>query len=262
MVLVLLGGINLANLKGITIGFDFDDVLTNTVVYEYEMLKKWLVEEEKIGNFIIRWNQDANTLEGRYPGLTSVQLKRFNLWYFPKMVKECPFSEYVKELFDALHELGAKVYIVTRRNEYEEKYEYTGPMMRQDTENRLRESKISYDRIFFSCFNKLDVMEKNHIDMLVDDSLINIFQVSQKKPIIVMDRPWNKHIVGERIYHVSSLNPKIFIPLIHNILVENSANKDESKTLRSLLSPETASDAMYFDDVELLVPNDEMKGEE
>lgn len=250
------------NLEGISIGFDYDDVLTNTVVYEYEMLKKWLIEEEKIGNVIIKWNQDANTIEGRYPGLTSVQLKRFNSWYFPKMVKECPFSEYVKELFDAIHELGAKVYIVTRRNEYEEKYEYTGPMMRQDTENRLKEAKILYDRIFFSCFNKLETMEKNDIDILVDDSLINIFQVSQKKPIIIMDRPWNRQITGKRMYHISTLNPKLFIPLIHNILAENSSDKEESKITKTNLSRGMSSNVMYIDDVEFPNYDDAMKGEE
>lgn len=259
MVLVLLGGINLLNLKGITIGFDFDDVLTNTVVYEYEMLKKWLVEEEKVGNIIIKWNKDANTMEGRYPGLTTVQLKRFNLWYFPKMVKECPFSEYVKDLFDTLHELGAKVYIVTRRNEHEEKYEYTGPMMRQDTENRLKESKISYDRIFFSCFDKLKVMEENHIDILVDDSLINIFQVSQKKPIIIMDRPWNKHIIGKRIYHISTLNPKIFIPLIEDIVSQHSYDKKDQLRKDHLFNN---NETGIYDDIDFPLSDDVMKGEE
>ena len=212
---------NTKGLKNLIIGFDIDDVLTDTTTFEFEMLKKWCLEIEKIGYVFNHVNQSGNTLATKYPDLDDIQLKKFFTWYFPIMVKEAPLSKYTKELFHSLKELGVKIYIVTRRDEFTEKYEYTGPMMRQDTEERFKENGIEYDRIFFSSFDKLKVMEENNIDILVDDSLYNIFQVRTKKPVIVMTRPYNESVVGKNIYRIKDLEPNNFISILLEIMRES-----------------------------------------
>lgn len=203
------------------IGFDIDDTMTDVESYEYNMLQEWCEHVEKCGRYTGVINRSSVTFEGRYPNLDYMQQKRFLDWYFPKQVNEAPFRKYVKELFDMLHEKGYKVYIITRRDSlYDGKY--TGAMMKEDTITRFKNEGINYDRIFFACTNKLKTMEENNVDILVDDSPMNLMQVSTKRPAIVITTSYNTGLVGRNIYRIHDFEPNNFISLIENIFRNNN----------------------------------------
>ena len=207
------------------IGFDIDDTLTDVEEYEYNKLQEWCMNVAKIGRYNGLINKQSVTFEGRYPNLEYIQVKRFLDWYFPKQVREAPFREYIKELFDILHEKGYKVYIITRRDAlYDGKY--TGAMMKEDTITRFKNEGIEYDRIFFGCKNKLKTLEDENVDVLVDDSPMNIMQVSTKYPAIVMDTSFNKDLVGKNIYHIQNFEPGNFMDLLEEIFYKGENIND------------------------------------
>ena len=203
--------------KDFIIGFDIDDTLTDCVEYEYQKLQEYLTDVLHVAPYMREVRKVESTLAGRYPGLDDRFLHRFNDWYFPQMVKEAPFRAGVPELFDKLHNQGYTIYIITRRDEFYEKSKYTGAMMRQDTTERLQSEKINYDRIFFACDKKEKTMRENNVKDLVEDSPANIFQVSAKYPVIVMDNPTNSHIIGKNIYRIRNFNTDNFIKIISEI---------------------------------------------
>lgn len=198
------------------IGFDIDDTLTDCRKFEYDLLQEWCVNIEKIGPYTKKINENGLSLEDRYPGLDSNTLKRFNNFYFPRMVSSAPFRQHIPELFIELKKLDYMIYIITRRDQYYEG-NYSGAMMKEDTLSRFERASIKYDKIFFGCYNKKKIMEENDVSVLVEDSPSNIFQVATKYPCICMDNPYNLSITGKNIYHVDSLNPSIFLPVLEKI---------------------------------------------
>lgn len=201
------------------IGFDIDDTLTNLQEsgWEYSKLQEWLnLESVNLGNYIGIINRKTPTFEERYPGLSYFTLKRFNNWYFPQIVKEGPFRKGVKELFEHLHTQGYLVYIITRRDDNYEG-EYSGKMMRQDTIDRFDSLGIKYDKIFFSCFNKLKTMKENNVNILVEDSPMNIYQCASHYPVIIMDSSYNESMIGKNMYHIKDFNIDGFMNLLKSI---------------------------------------------
>ena len=98
--------------------------------------------------------------------------------------------------------------------------------MKEDTIERFKNEKIHYDRIFFNCKNKKKTMEENNIDILVDDSPMNIFQVSTKFPVIVCATEYNKKMIGKNIYLVRLEDYNLFIMYVSIILDKMSRNEN------------------------------------
>lgn len=208
---------NFNSLKDCVFGFDIDDTLTDNRQYEYDKLQEFLTDVIQLGPYTGQVKNEESTLGLRYPGLDSIVLHKFNDWFFPQMVKEAPFRPHIQELFEKLHNEGAKCYIVTRRDDHYIKSKYTGAMMRQDTEERLESNHIQYDKIFYGCSNKKETMKENNIHILIDDSPMNIFQVATSYPVIIMDNPYNRNMDGKNMYRIHSLEPNEFFSVLERI---------------------------------------------
>lgn len=222
--------------KVIRIGFDIDNTITDCTSdssqYEYNMLQTWRTDIKKIGPYTGRVNPSGVEFLERYPDINKMEYQEFMEYFFPRMVKEAPFRQNISKLFDTLQEPGKfpgytiKCDIITRRDDY---YQgpYSGPMMKEDTIERFKNEKIHYDRIFFNCKNKKKTMEENNIDILVDDSPMNIFQVSTKFPVIVCATEYNKKMIGKNIYLVRLEDYNLFIMYVSIILEKMS--RDENR---------------------------------
>lgn len=203
------------------IGFDIDDTLTRSEDFVVECAKKWYLGEYG-KNLPHPIRKDKYSFEEKFPGLTKRQCDAFMTYYFPFGVKECPFRPGVQTLFKRLSELGYGIEIVTRRDDiYNDGCtSYRGPVMKADTLERFKKNNLFPDNFHFRSFDKLAVMEKNEIDILVEDSLSNINRVSIKRPVIVMSCGWNKSLEvspEKRTWRIDNFDLMTFVKTLKEI---------------------------------------------
>ena len=93
--------------------------------------------------------------------------------------------------------------------------EYEGKMQ-ELTQKWLSDNDIKYEKIIFADDeNKLSNCIENNIDVMIEDSPINIKNISQKIKVIKFDCQYNKNINGENIltayswYHIYDIIRKL-----------------------------------------------------
>ena len=75
-----------------------------------------------------------------------------------------------------------------------------GQQMREIVVKWLDEQKIYYDKIIFSPEDKLEDCKKNNIDVMIEDKVENINNVSTAIPVICFHAGYNKECKGQNIY--------------------------------------------------------------
>ena len=73
----------------------------------------------------------------------------------------------------------------------------TGKLFRWMVKHWLKKNHLTYDAILFSeekgsGVDKLRVCEENDIDVMVDDSPENLYEVGKSKKVLCYDAAWNK----------------------------------------------------------------------
>lgn len=122
--------------------------------------------------------------------------------------RTAPFDRFVKPLFTKLKNMGILVDIVTARNEEnEEKLEE----LRFITEGRFRRENIPFNELHIGFHDKLPIIKASGIELMVEDNIKNILQISEHIPVFKVTRPYNKILFGSNIYSINSLYPDIFI---------------------------------------------------
>lgn len=199
------------------IGFDIDDTLTDTVEYILEQFKLYcdnIIHEPFNGRYLpYKYNY-----EEKFPGYDSLVMRKFNNWYFPRMIKDVPFRKGSAELFKELQDLHYEVVIVTRRDDHYSGI-FSGELMKAYTLDNFKKNNLNPDKFYFASFNKRDTMNKNNIDILVEDSIPNIQQVSINYPVIIMDNPWNiSYKENEKsTFRIKDFNIENFINIIRKV---------------------------------------------
>ena len=110
---------------------------------------------------------DRYALEERYPGLNSRIIKDFNNFWFPRKVNNVPVREGAKELLEELKRLDYRIHIITRRDKNYDKSPYKGSMMVEHTLGWFNRNKLPYDKITFSCFDKLKTCKEQNVTSTV-----------------------------------------------------------------------------------------------
>ncbi len=180
------------------IGIDIDGVLTNIEQWQLDYGSKVFFEQYKksISNSNGYDIKEIFDVESRLDD---------EYWekYLYEYAKKEPARKFSGEVTNKLKEDGNEIYIITARY-FTDRNDENGQKMRDIVINWLKEYNIYYDKIIFSPDEKLDVCIENNIDLMIEDKVENINNISQKIPVICFDARYNKECIGKNIYRCYS----------------------------------------------------------
>ena len=149
------------------IGIDIDDTICNTYEVFLPYFKKYMEEELKREyHFDLEDKTDYYKLEKRF-GITEDEDFAFWEKYFPTIVKEVLPKDNSVEIIKRLKEEGNNIFLITAR------YAVEGFDVKGITEAWLKENGIVYDKLIINSHNKLEMANREKIDIFIDDSVRN-----------------------------------------------------------------------------------------
>ena len=154
--------------KGINIGIDLDDTITN-IQSEMKKYAK-IFDKENNGQGII--NKDKYLVGEMYGWNDEIRDKFFNT-YRKKVICNAKIRNDVIRIFSKWHQLGYKIIIITARNS---KY-YLNPYM--ETYNWLKENNIPFDQLVVESSDKKSICSRLNINFYIDDMPINCNRVNE-----------------------------------------------------------------------------------
>lgn len=192
------------------IGVDIDGVLTDLERMALDFGTKMCVEE----NIPIELNLSKYWEIEKYNWTKEQEELFWNKNLVPYVVESNP-RKFAPQILEKLQAEGNKIFIITARNESGMPPEYEGKMQ-ELTKKWLLDNNIKYKKLIFTDdTNKLKNCIENNIDVMVEDSPINIKNISQKIKVIKFDCQYNKDIDGKNIltayswYHIYDIIRKL-----------------------------------------------------
>ena len=177
------------------IGIDIDGVLTDIEQWQLDCGGKFFSQYNKS----IR-NKDGYEITAIFEVSNELDIRFWNEYLYEYVTKE-PARKYASEVIKKLKDNGNEIYIITARY-LTDKDTPDGEQMRQIVINWLAEQNIYYDKIIFSPEDKLENCKKNNIDVMIEDKVENINNVSTIIPVICFHAGYNKACKGQNIYRV------------------------------------------------------------
>ena len=180
------------------IGVDIDGVLTELERYEDDHFAKFLVENQipyKIKEKDVTYN-----LHDTYGVKAEIEDKFWDKYYidYCKNVRERDFAA---EVIGKLKEEGNEIYIITARWFAAEKTEF-GKVMRRYIRQWLKKHGVVYDKLVFvggKSERKTKEIQENNIEIMIEDSPININTLSKLIPVICVSCRYNESCEGDNI---------------------------------------------------------------
>ena len=158
------------------IGIDIDDTLTDirdklnlaAEKYANELGKENKNEEDKY----VEDSNNGNVYQIKY-GFTYEELKYFLSVIHEGITKKEEPRKNCVEIIRKLHNEGHKIYIITARDSefHEDPYKLS--------KDWLDKNNIYYDELIVNARNKLEVCQRENIDLFIDDQLANCTKVSE-----------------------------------------------------------------------------------
>ena len=158
------------------IGIDIDDTLTDirdklnlaAEKYANELGKENKTEEDKY----VEDSNNGNIYQIKY-GFTYEELKYFLSVIQEEITKKEEPRKNCVEIIRKLHNEGHKIYIITARDSefHEDPYKLS--------KDWLDKNNIYYDELIVNARNKLEVCQRENIDLFIDDQLANCTKVSE-----------------------------------------------------------------------------------
>lgn len=99
--------------------------------------------------------------------------------------------EFAPEIIGKLKEEGNEIQLITARNPKSEE-------SKSWTTDWLKENNIYYDKLIFTD-KKLEYCKNNNIDLMIEDSINHILEISKIIPVICLDARYNKDCRGNNI---------------------------------------------------------------
>ncbi len=172
------------------IGSDIDGVLTDLEKYQ-------LVEGEKYFN---RPPIDKNAFKTyKIFGGTLKDEENFWLTKVFDYAINVPAKEGAKEAIEKLKKDGHSIIFVTART-YTTDNDERGSKMRKAVYDWLDKNGFLYDKVVFSTEDKEKVCIDLKLDLMIEDSPVNIEYLKKHMPIICMEAGYNKKVYGDDIY--------------------------------------------------------------
>ena len=175
------------------IGIDIDGVLTDLERFQLDYGSKFMFEHYN------KEVKDANAYE---------TTEMFNIdsniddsfWdeYLPVYATKEPARKYASEVINRLHTDGNEIYIITARY-LTDRDDEKGNNMRETVKKWLENNNIFYNNLIFSPEDKLEICEKNNIDLMIEDKPDNINKISRRIPVICFNAGYNRQCKGDNI---------------------------------------------------------------
>ena len=178
------------------IGIDIDGTLTE--------IDKWTLESgKKEGYQIKRYAYEARDIFD----LTDIEADYFWNKYFSVLLSDVEVKKDAAQVIHELREKGHKIYLITARSMLDLPKDKKDTLdITKITLDWLKKHNIEYDHLEMSCFNKDVFCIKNKIDIMIEDSPINVIKISKVIPVICMDCSYNRTIVNSNIKRVYNWN--------------------------------------------------------
>lgn len=169
------------------IGIDIDGVLTDISKFYLDYGAKFAFE-----NNIEPIIADPNEYEiEEILDLEKGAHKEFWEKYDEFYTKKIYTREFASEVIDKLKNEGNEIHIITARNPKEEQSENW-------TSDWLEENNIYYDKLVFTD-KKVEYCKENNLDLVIEDSVKNVLEISRVIPVICLDNRYNKECEGNNI---------------------------------------------------------------
>ena len=181
------------------IGIDIDGVLTDMERFLADYGSKFCVENDISLNI-----ENIEYDEFKTFNWTEEQGIKFWNEYIIYYATKYPARDLASEVINKLKEEGHEIYIITARNDYGVPKEYIGKMRDEIVPRWLKENEIPYNKIIYTEGSKLPYVVGNYIELMIEDSPINIVDISSKVPTFCYNNLYNKDVKGENITRVYS----------------------------------------------------------
>lgn len=175
------------------IGIDIDGVLTDFEKWQLEVGSKFFMKYNK--NIVIPDGYDSDTV---FNVSKEIDSEFWNNYLYDYAINE-PARKFAGEVIDKLRNSGYEIYIITARyltNKNDEK----GKKMRNIVIDWLKHNNINYDKLIFSPEDKFDICLKNDINIMIEDKVENINNISKIMPVICFNASYNKSCKGNNIF--------------------------------------------------------------
>ena len=177
------------------IGIDIDGVLTD--------IEQWQLDVG--GKFFSKYNKSVANKDGYeiteiFNVSEELDILFWNEYLYEYVIKE-PSRKFASEVIKKLKEEGNEIYIVTARY-LTDRNDEEGKRMRGIVLNWLERQNIYFDKIIFGSEDKKDDCKKNNIDIMIDDKVDNINEISSIIPVICFHAGYNKKCKGKNIFRV------------------------------------------------------------
>lgn len=166
------------------IGIDIDGVLTNIEMFHLDYGIKFSLENNLE-------NEKINPNGYEIEEIINCD-KKYHSKFWKKYVCEYIKPKYTRifcsEIINKLKKTGDEIHIITARKSIEEK----------DTKQWFKENNIYYDNMVFDV-DKLQYCIENKIDLMIEDNVKNINNISKFIPVICFDTRYNIECKGKNI---------------------------------------------------------------
>lgn len=185
------------------IGIDIDGVLTDLERFILDNTTKYCYENSIDYEIGIQNRRKLNGVaEDVFNYLSSETIESFwkenSKYYFTQI----PIRNYANQVINKLKEKN-KIYIITARDNQWGLCDELKGKIEETTKIWLEKSNIYYDSLIFAK-DKLNACLKNNIDLIIDDSPVNIKDLKSKIKVFCFDTNYNKYSKGKNITRVYS----------------------------------------------------------
>ena len=175
-----------------TIGVDVDGVLCNLDRYVRKYFEKYL----KSKNIEYKLDKSKVRFCNQYGVAAEIEdefWEQHNFHY----AKKVSMHHGADVITHKLHRQGHKIIIITSRYKSDGKDE-SGENMRLAIKSWLAKNNIYYDEIFFTNDRqgKTKIVADRGIDIMIEDSVRNILEISALVPVIIFRNPSNRRLKG------------------------------------------------------------------
>lgn len=172
------------------IAIDIDGTLNDNIPYINKRVKKF-AKREKIK---LSYNPKEYDFCKKYNYSQEIDNKFWEeeIWNYATGIKQ---KKNASKIVKKLKNEGNEIIILTARYMADRKDE-NGQRMRSCVENWLKQNKIYYDKIVYVGENnsKLKAFLNNKCEILIDDKVEHLQEISQHKLAICMIEPYNENV--------------------------------------------------------------------
>lgn len=175
------------------IGIDIDGVLTDFEKWQLEVGSKFFIKYNK--NIVNSSGYDSKDVFEATEEMDSL------FWhdYLYDYARNEPARKFAGEVIDKLKNMGYEIYIITARY-LTNRNDELGKGMRNIVTKWLEENNINYNKIIFSPEDKLEICKENNINIMIEDKVENINNISKIIPVVCFNASYNKVCDGKNIY--------------------------------------------------------------